>query len=66
MDALAVALTLLDRLPALIDAGVKVGAIIQDHKAMQATWAAEKRDPTAAEWQSLNASLDALEKQLQG
>ena len=68
MNALSFALTFLDKLPVLLQAGASVARIaglVGEHKAQQAVFAAEQRDPTPAEWDALNARLDALEKQLQ-
>ena len=68
MNALALALTFLDRLPALLQAGAAVAHVIDlvgQHKALQDTLAAEKRDPRPDEWDALNARLDALEAKLQ-
>lgn len=68
MNALALAMNFIDRLPALLQAGAAVAHVVDllgQHKAMQDTLASEGRDPTPAEWDALNARLDALEKQLQ-
>jgi hypothetical protein len=65
MNALAFALTFIDRLPGLIAAGANIIALIQEHKAQQDVFSKEGRDPTPAEWDALNKRLDDLEKQLQ-
>lgn len=65
MDALAFALTFLDRLPGLIQAGADIAQLIREHREMQDLFKTEKRDPNAQEWAALNDRLDALEKRLQ-
>ena len=62
---LAYALAFLDRLPALLALGADLNQLIREHREKQELFAAEARDPTDAEWDSLNKRLDDLEKQLQ-
>ena len=67
-SALALALSFMDRLPALMQIGATVAHVtdmIAQHKALQDKLAAENRAPTEAEWDALNVRLDDLEKQLQ-
>lgn len=62
--ALAFAMQLLESLPALIDAGVKVKDLLANGNAKLQIFAAEGRDPTPEEWDDLNASIDAKRKEL--
>lgn len=64
MNALAMALQLLNALPALIAAGVEVKDLIEDQTAKLQAMADEGRDPTPAEWDDLNAKIDALRAEL--
>lgn len=60
----AFAITLLTALPQLIKAGMDVTALIQESTARMQAMQAERRDPTPAEWDALNAQIDALRKEL--
>ena len=64
MGALAFATQLLGSLPGLIAAGVQVMDLINNGNAKLKIFDAEKRDPTPAEWDELNASIEAKRKEL--
>lgn len=64
VGALAFAVELLSSLPGLISAGVQVVDLIQNGQAKLKLFDAEKRDPTPAEWDELNASIAAKRKEL--
>jgi hypothetical protein len=64
MGALAYAIQALQILPSLISAGVQVKGLIENTNASLATMQKENRDPTAAEWDALNAQIADLRKQL--
>lgn len=64
MQALAFAIQLLDVIPSLIAAGRDVAALVSDGKAKIEAMQAENRDPTPAEWDSLNAQIKALRDEL--
>lgn len=64
MPALAYAIELLTVLPNLISAGANVMQLVTDGKAKLEAMQAEKRDPTPAEWDALNAQIAALRKEL--
>ena len=64
MPALAFAMQLLTSLPGLIAGGVQVVGLIEQGNAKLKQFADEKRDPTPAEWDTLNASIDEHRKQL--
>lgn len=59
MGPLAFATQLLGALPALIQAGVAVSDLIDAGKDKLQQFQDERRDPTAAEWDELNASIAA-------
>ena len=63
--AAAYALQLLSMLPQLIGAGQSVMSLINQGQTALANMLAEKRDPTPAEWAALDATRDALHKQIQ-
>ena len=65
MPALAYAIQLLSMLPSLIGAGQGVMALINQGQTALANMVAEKRDPTPAEWDALDAIRDSLHKQVQ-
>jgi hypothetical protein len=58
--ALAFALQALTALPQIIAAGQDAIAFINSTRAALATMKDENRDPTPAEWDALNAQIDAL------
>lgn len=62
--ALAFAMQLLSSLPSLIEAGVAVGDLISNGNAKLKAFDDEKRDPTDAEWDELNATIAAKRKEL--
>ena len=64
MTALAFAVQLLSSLPGLIAAGVEVVGLIEKGNEKLKQFAAEKRDPTAAEWEELNAEIAAKRREL--
>lgn len=66
MNAAAVlyALQILQLLPAAISAGQNFMAIIMQGQAALQQMIVEKRNPTDAEWDALNAVTLALQKQL--
>lgn len=63
--ALQYVISLLSQVPGLIAAGQSVVATVNQAITMGNTFVAEKRDPTDAEWASLDAARDALHKQIQ-
>jgi hypothetical protein len=64
MNALALAIALLQALPTLITATEEVSSLITTTVSQLQAMQAEGRDPTAAEWDALNAQTAALRKQL--
>lgn len=64
MDPAAFALQLLTILPSLLNASLQVQGIIQATSAKLQKMQEEKRDPTQAEWDELNAAIDELRAQL--
>lgn len=64
MPALAYAIQLISALPALVDAGVSIKNLVSDSTASLNLMQSEKRDPTPAEWDALNAQIAALRKEL--
>ena len=64
MPALTYAIQLLSALPALIDAGMSIKNLVSDSTAALNKMQAEKRDPSPAEWDALNAMIADLRKQL--
>jgi len=66
LSILAFAINFATKAPALIQAGVDVYTLFNDHKNKLETFQREKRNPTQAEWDAENARLGALERALQG
>jgi len=64
MEALAYALQLLNVLPALITAGRDVSTLVTQGQAAIEAMITDKRDPTPAEWDALNAQIKALQDEL--
>lgn len=64
MGSTTFALQLLAILPSLINAGLQVQGIITATNAKLTKMVEEKRDPTEAEWDELNAAIDELRTQL--
>jgi hypothetical protein len=64
MGAAAYALSLLTELPSLIASGKQVVDLIQTGTTALKSMQAENRDPTPAEWDSLNAQIKALQEEL--
>ena len=64
MDAAAFALQLLQILPGLLEAGLEVQGLIEATSAKLVIMQEEKRDPTDAEWEELNAAVDELRTKL--
>lgn len=63
-NAIAFALQLLQALPPLIEAGLEVKTLIEQQGAALSAMQAESRDPSPAEWDALNAQIDALRAEL--
>lgn len=57
MNAAAFAIAVLQALPYLLQAGAEVGALVNSAVASLKAMQAEGRDPTAAEWAALNATM---------
>ena len=57
MGALAIAMTVMTELPAMIAAGRDIMALVTQTNAVLKAAQAEGRDPTAAEWDALNAII---------
>jgi len=57
MSALAIASLVLQELPAMIAAGRDILALVTQTNAVLTAAQAEGRDPTAAEWDALNAII---------
>ncbi|CAB4223388.1 hypothetical protein UFOVP1670_37 [uncultured Caudovirales phage] len=55
----------MDGIPKLIAAGTNIAAAIQEHKAKVGQMVLEKRDPTPAEWDAVNAEIQDLRSELQ-
>lgn len=66
MGALALATTILTALPPLIQAGMDVMALLESTNGVIAKAQAEGRDPTDAEWETLDSMLTDLRKQAAG
>lgn len=64
MGALELATLVLSQLPSLISAGIQVKGLIDNTNATLKAAQDQKRDPTAQEWDDLNAQIDDLRKQL--
>lgn len=64
MQALLYATQLLGMLPALIASGKSVVDLVESGNAALKAMADEKRDPTPAEWDALNAKIKALQDEL--
>lgn len=64
MGALAIATTVLELLPSLIQAGINVVGLIESTSATIKLAQSENRDPTDAEWAALDAQISALRAQL--
>lgn len=64
MNALAMALQLLNALPPLIAAGIEVKGLIEDQAAKLKVMADEGRDPTQQEWDDMNAKIGELRAEL--
>lgn len=62
--ALLYATQILGILPQLISAGSNVVDLVNHGNAALAAMQTEKRDPTPAEWDELNAKIKALQDQL--
>lgn len=60
------ALTLLQELPGLIKAGVDVTRMVTEGTQKLHQFDTEGRNPTAAEWDSLNAEIRRLRGELHG
>lgn len=58
------AIQILNAIPQLIATGQNVMAVVQQHRNAMETMLAEKRDPTQAEWDALNVTIDQLRTQL--
>jgi len=66
MSALVYATQLLGALPALLEVGANVMGLITTGSARLQQMASEGRDPTAEEWDELNARIAALRGELHG
>ncbi len=64
MPALAIATSVLQLLPALLQAGIDVMGILQSTNAVISKAQAENRDPTDAEWNALDTQISGLRAQL--
>lgn len=64
VTALSFATQLLASLPGLIAGGVEIAALIEKGNAKLKQFDDEKRDPTDAEWEEMNAEIDAKRKEL--
>jgi hypothetical protein len=62
--AIAYALQLMSALPGLIKAGVDITHTVTASRDKLAQMDAEKRDPTPAEWDALNAEIARLRGEL--
>ena len=58
------AILLLQNLPSLIEAGIKVTGIIEKGVADLKQMQAENRDPSPAEWDALTAETELLQAQI--
>lgn len=61
---LTYAIQILSALPALIDAGISIKALVTDSNDALHRMQTEKRDPTPEEWQHLNNAIASLRAQL--
>jgi len=59
MGALAIAMTVMSELPAMIAAGRDIMGLVTQTNAVLKSAQAEGRDPTPAEWDALNAIIRA-------
>ena len=59
MGALAIAMAVMSELPALIAAGRDIMGLVTQTNAVLTAAQAEGRDPTAEEWEGLNAIIRA-------
>jgi hypothetical protein len=64
MPILAIATTVLQLLPALLQAGIDVMGLLQSTNKVITDAQAAGRDPTDAEWNALDAQIGALRAQL--
>lgn len=64
--AVAIALEVLQALPALLQAGVQVEGFINNAASLVGTLQTENREPTQAEWDAIRAERHALEQQATG
>lgn len=62
--ALDFALKVLTELPALISSGIDIYELVQKSNEQLKRMVAEKRDPTEAEWDELNASIQSKRNKL--
>lgn len=62
--AIMYALQILQAVPSLIAAGKSVTALVTDGAAAVKSMQAENRDPTPAEWATLDAQIKALRDEL--
>lgn len=63
-NSLAFALAALQQISALIEAGAEVKQLVDNTSAALKTMQDEGRDPTDAEWASLNTQVDSLRASL--
>lgn len=61
---LSYTLAFLEQLPKLIEAGVEVKGLIQEHTAKVKAMRAEDRPPTEEEWALLNGQVERLRNEL--
>lgn len=64
MTALSYAMTILDAIPRLIQAGADITALITEQRAKIDEMVVAERDPTPEEWASLNEQIEALRNRL--
>lgn len=64
-SAILFAITLIERLPGLVKAGIDTAELVSTGKAKLEQFQKENRDPTPQEWSDLNGRLTALESRLQ-
>ncbi len=63
-QALLYAIQVLTQIPALVSTGQSVVGLVNQSSAALQSMVAEKRNPTDAEWDALNATTASLRKQL--
>lgn len=63
--ALAIAITVLEALPQLIQAGEEVISMIKSTSTALKQMQKEGRDPTPSEWDALNKTIESLMAQLE-